>query len=110
MEKFWSYLIASSTIVYFDHTTIRYLMFKQNDKPWLIQCILLLQEFNFKIKDKKGAENIFQITCQDLQITLQLIQLPINDSFPNELLFFIPSMPCYANSVNSLATSEMLAY
>ena len=90
LDKFRSYLISSSTIVYSDHAAVRYLMSKQDAKPRLIRWILLLQEFNLTIKDKKGAETI-----------------PINDSFPHEFLFSINKMPWYANIVNYLATGEM---
>ena len=42
LDKFHSYLIGLSTIVYSDHATVRYLMFKQDAKPRLIRWILLL--------------------------------------------------------------------
>ncbi|RDX64880.1 Retrovirus-related Pol polyprotein from transposon 17.6, partial [Mucuna pruriens] len=43
--------------VFSDHTTLKYLLKKLDAKSRLIQCMLLLQEFNLKIRDKKGAEN-----------------------------------------------------
>ena len=58
LDKVCLYLIGSSTIVYFDHAVVRYLMSKQDAKPRLIRWILLLQEFNLTIKDKKGAKNV----------------------------------------------------
>ncbi len=45
LDKFQSYLIGSSTVVYSDHTAVRYLISKQDTKPRLLQWILLLQEF-----------------------------------------------------------------
>ncbi|XP_028060661.1 uncharacterized protein LOC114264260 isoform X6 [Camellia sinensis] len=36
---------------------LKYLLAKKNAKPRLIRWILLLQEFNITIKDKKGVEN-----------------------------------------------------
>nr|GEX01814.1 reverse transcriptase domain-containing protein [Tanacetum cinerariifolium] len=57
-EKFRPYLVLSKTIVYTDHSTLKYLLAKQDAKPRLLWWILLLQEFDVIIHDKKGAENL----------------------------------------------------
>ncbi|GKC55252.1 reverse transcriptase domain-containing protein [Tanacetum coccineum] len=57
-EKFRPYLVLSKTIVYTDHSALKYMLAKQDTKPRLLRWILLLQEFNVKIRDKKGAENL----------------------------------------------------
>ncbi|GJX98900.1 reverse transcriptase domain-containing protein [Tanacetum coccineum] len=57
-DKFRSYLVLSKTVVFTDHTVIKYLFSKQDVKPRLIRWILLLQEFDIKIKNKKRAENV----------------------------------------------------
>ncbi|GKC56689.1 reverse transcriptase domain-containing protein [Tanacetum coccineum] len=57
-EKFRQYLVLSKTIVFTDHSALRYLLTKQDAKPHLIQWILLLSEFDIEICDKKGAKNL----------------------------------------------------
>nr|GEX31575.1 reverse transcriptase domain-containing protein [Tanacetum cinerariifolium] len=57
-EKFCPYLVLSKTIVYTDHSALKYLLAKQDAKPRLLRWILLLQEFDVIIRDKKGAENL----------------------------------------------------
>ncbi|GJZ34646.1 reverse transcriptase domain-containing protein [Tanacetum coccineum] len=57
-EKFWPYLVLSKSIVYTDHSALKYLLAKQDAKPRLLRWILLLQEFDVVIRDKKGAENL----------------------------------------------------
>nr|GEV58728.1 reverse transcriptase domain-containing protein [Tanacetum cinerariifolium] len=46
------------SIVYTDHSALKYLLSKQDAKPKLIQWVLLLQEFDIIIRDKKGMENL----------------------------------------------------
>jgi hypothetical protein len=57
-EKIRSYIVNLTVIVYIDHAAIKYLLAKKDAKPRLIRWILLFQEFDVEIRDKKGVENV----------------------------------------------------
>nr|GFA18966.1 reverse transcriptase domain-containing protein [Tanacetum cinerariifolium] len=56
-KKFRSYLIMNKSIVYIDHSALKYLFAKKDAKAHLLRWILLLQEFDFKVIDTRGAKN-----------------------------------------------------
>nr|GFA92762.1 hypothetical protein [Tanacetum cinerariifolium] len=56
-KKSQPYLVLSKSIAYTDHSALKYLFNKQDAKPRLIRRVLLLQEFDIIIRDKKVTEN-----------------------------------------------------
>ncbi|GJR47965.1 reverse transcriptase domain-containing protein [Tanacetum coccineum] len=56
-EKFRSYHILNKSVVYTDHSALKYLFAKNDSKARLLQWVLLLQEFDFKVLTIKGGEN-----------------------------------------------------
>ncbi|GKE52784.1 reverse transcriptase domain-containing protein, partial [Tanacetum coccineum] len=87
-EKFRPYLVMLKTIVYTDHSTLKYLLAKQDAKPRLLRWILLLQEFDVIIRDKKGAENLAADHLSRLENPHQdvLENKEITETFPLETL------------------------
>ena len=90
-------------IVHTDHSTIKYLLTKKDAKPRLIRWVLLLQEFDVEIKDKKGIEKLVADHLSRLEGPKNEVQ--INDNFPDEQLLTISNsslVPRFSNYVNYL--------
>ncbi|GKD09521.1 reverse transcriptase domain-containing protein [Tanacetum coccineum] len=91
-----------------DHASIKYLFSKQDAKPRLISWILLLQEFDIEIKNKKGAENVaaYHLSRLENPNLKELKDEEINDEFPNEFLMSIKmdeeKSPWFADFANYL--------
>ena len=107
LDKFRAYLVGSFIIVFTNHSTLKYLLTKQDAKARLIRWILLLQEFNLQIRDKKGVDNVVADHLSRMAIAHNSHVLPINDDFPDESLMLLGNTPWYAYIANYLVTGEV---
>ncbi|GJW25305.1 reverse transcriptase domain-containing protein [Tanacetum coccineum] len=92
-EKFRSYLIMNKSVVYTDHSALKYLFNKKDAKARLLRWILLLQEFDFSVIDTKGAENYAADHLSRLENPYENVFDPkeINETFPLETLNMVTS-------------------
>ena len=99
--------MGAKVIVYIDHTVIKYLIEKKDAKPRLIWWVLLLQEFDLEIRDRKGVENQVADHLSRLQGNDKTSgEITIREHFPNEQLLLVEdsSTPWYADLVNFLVS------
>ncbi|XP_074283103.1 uncharacterized protein LOC141607649 [Silene latifolia] len=110
LEKFRSYLLGSKVTVFFYHAALRYLFAKKEAKARLLRWILLLQEFDLEIKDKKGAKNVVVDHLSRLPLQEGGYSLPIDDSFPDDILLAISNdeTPSYADYATFIETKYIL--
>ncbi|GKB69237.1 reverse transcriptase domain-containing protein, partial [Tanacetum coccineum] len=106
-EKFRSYLILNKSIVYTDHSALKYLFAKKDSKARLLQWVLLLQEFTFKAIDTKGSENLMADHLSRLENPYENVLDPkeVNETFPLETLNMVTfrgdsSTPWFADYAN----------
>jgi hypothetical protein len=108
IEKFRSYLVGAKVIVHTDHAALKYHFMRKDAKPHLIQWILLLQEFDLEIRDKKGVENSMADHLSRLQFE-ESAELPINDYMRDDTLLKVSTTdPWYANIVNYIVARYIL--
>ncbi|KAG7528701.1 Ribonuclease H-like superfamily [Arabidopsis suecica] len=98
-----SYLVGSKVTVYTDHAALRHIYAKKDTKPRLLRWILLLQEFDMEIVDKKGIEN----GAADHLSRMRMEEAtPIDDSMPEEQLL---AVKCYKLAYNKKEFEEACA-
>jgi hypothetical protein len=109
LDKFRSYLLGSKVIIYSDHAALKYLFSKKDAKSCLIRWILLLQEFDIEIRDKKGSENVVADHLSRITVDFTEEASPISETFLDEQLMHIAHTPSpwYADIVNYLVTGQM---
>ncbi|XP_076901242.1 uncharacterized protein LOC143555608 [Bidens hawaiensis] len=83
-------------------------MEKKDAKPRLIRWILLLQEFDVEIRDKKGSENVVaDHLSRFVEREEEEDAREINESFPDEQLFSVSTLPWYADILNFLVVGTI---
>ncbi|KAM2692977.1 hypothetical protein EV2_007201 [Malus domestica] len=106
LDKFRSYLLGTKVIIYTDHAALKYLFTKKEAKPRLIRWMLLLQEFDIEIRDKKGSENV--VADHLSRMVREEDVVPIIETFPDEQLMSVKvSEPWYADLVNYLVSKHV---
>lgn len=101
LEKFSPYLIGSKVFIFTDHATLKYLFTKWYSKPRFLRWILLLQEFDLEIKDKKWVENVVAdrlLRLDKKEVTKR--KKNINEEFLDEHLMEINEQPWFVDMVN----------
>ncbi|GJZ57192.1 reverse transcriptase domain-containing protein [Tanacetum coccineum] len=106
-EKFRSYLILNKSIVYTDHSALKYLFAKKDSNARLLRWVLLLQGFDFNVIDTKGAENLVADHLSRLENPYENVLDPkeVNEKFPLETLHMVTfrgdsSTPWFADYAN----------
>ena len=96
--------------IHTDHAAIKYLMENKDAKPRLIRWVLLLQEFDLHIIDRKGAENPIADNLSRLE-NISYDPIPVSDSFRNEQLASIKvssrESPWYADYANFIVAKYL---
>ena len=106
LEKFRPYILGTKIIICTDHVALKYFLSKKEAKQRLIRWVLLLQEFDLEIKDKKGSDN-------SVADHLSCLHVPgprdIGDSFPDEHLLVNSShAPWFAHIINFIIIGLIL--
>nr|XP_027081097.1 carboxylesterase 1-like [Coffea arabica] len=93
-------LAGSKVTVFSDHASLKYLLTKKESKSRFIHWILLLQEYDWEIKDRKGTDNSM---ADHLNLLIREEEgVPISKVFPDEHLFQLRG--CFDDLHRALAT------
>nr|GEZ81567.1 reverse transcriptase domain-containing protein [Tanacetum cinerariifolium] len=106
---------ADAFLVHTDHFALKYLFAKKDAKARLLRWVLLLQEFDFKVLDTKGAENLAADHLSRLENSYENVLDPkeINETFPLETLSMVTfrgdsSAPCGQVEVSNRGLKRIL--
>ena len=99
-------------IIYSDHAALKYILSKKDTKPRLLRWILMLQEFDWEVRDKKGSENLIADHLSRIDqdgMKRNDYGVPINETFHDEHLLSMVSkeLPWYAEITNYLVSGVL---
>ena len=99
-------------IVYSDHAALKYLLSKKDAKPRILRWILMLQEFDWEVRDKKGSENLIANHLSRLDqdgLKKHDDGVPINETFHSEHLLSVTSkeLSWFADIANYLVSGVL---
>ncbi|XP_070035437.1 uncharacterized protein [Nicotiana tomentosiformis] len=105
-NKFRSHLLGSKVIIHMNHSALKYLLNKKESKSRLMRRVLLLQEFDLEIKDRKCTKN--QVADHLSRLEKPPVEtIAVREEFPDEQIFSIAAIserpPWYADIANFLA-------
>ncbi|XP_047256108.1 uncharacterized protein LOC124888861 [Capsicum annuum] len=115
-EKFHAYLLGNKVVVHTDHTTLRYLMSKKDANLRLIRWMLLLQKFDFKVKDRKGcksqvADHLSRLEYdQAAEDKFEIDNTFLNEKVLNVMLERVPWYSDFANYVTVYSRGGHVEY
>ncbi|XP_071714886.1 uncharacterized protein [Rutidosis leptorrhynchoides] len=98
---------VKGVVIFSDHSALRHLLEKKESKPRLIRWILLLQEVDLEIRDKKGIENVVADHLSRIPPPPFDPAKPIQENFPDECLFSVVQVPWFTHIVNYLVTKKL---
>jgi len=93
-------------IVYTDNSTLKHLLSKKDSKPRLARWILLLQDVDYEIRDKKGSKNLIADHLSRILYDRKS-ESSISECFPDKQLYAVHPDPWYADIANYLVSSRI---
>nr|GEY90909.1 reverse transcriptase domain-containing protein [Tanacetum cinerariifolium] len=90
------------SIVYMDHSALKYLFAKKDAKARLLRWVLLLQEFDFQVLDTKGEENLVADHLSRLENPYENGDIMVKISLPKRSLMSVSFGPPFTKMPTSL--------